>query len=108
MIVLFDENSREYLRIYKGATEEQQQKGTEIREEDVPEKQGYRTIIKKVDDKIEYDFEEIVEEKTEIEKLQEELQNTKLEMSMAIVELTERIMNKDKANDDKSNEELDK
>ena len=66
----------------------------EIEEENLPiEKEGYnrKLFYDKVNDKVYAEYEEIIEEKSEIDLLKEELSNSKLELSLAIVELTEQL-----------------
>lgn len=66
----------------------------EMEEENLPiEKEGYhrKLFYDKVNDKVYAEYEEIIEEKSEIDLLKEELSNSKLELSLAIVELTEQL-----------------
>ena len=66
----------------------------EIEEKDLPiEKEGYnrKLFYDKVNDKVYAEYEEVIEEKSEVDLLRDELESTKLELSLALVELTEQL-----------------
>lgn len=93
MIVLFNEDNREYLRVFAEETEEQKQSGIEIKEEDIPHKEGHRTVIYKKNDKeVEYKFEERIEEKSEVEELKSKLEEQEERITTLSQALNEVIL----------------
>lgn len=69
----------------------------EIEEENLPiEKKGYhrRLFYDKVNDKVYAEYEEIIEEKSEIDLLNEKIKQMEIDNAQAIVELSMMIVNK--------------
>ena len=69
----------------------------EIEEKDLPiEKEGYhrRLFYDKVNDKVYAEYEEIIEEKTEIDLLNEKIKQMEIDNAQAIVELSMMMVNK--------------
>lgn len=104
MLVLFNENNKECLRVYAEPTQYHIDNGVEVDEKTIPSKEGYNTVIVKNGDSIDFEYEKIntIKEDEKIEKIKEELstaiaeiiensQKTKEELSMAIAEVVEML-----------------
>lgn len=81
MLVLFNGKNKEYLRVFQGATQDMKERGVEVNEADIPKRDGYRTVIYKIDkNNVEYKFEKIQNKKDDISRRVEALELMILEM----------------------------